>query len=280
MKEVCKKIMQVGFSLFEGTGIGRAPGVDRLFHLISSITGEIEYEIDGLKIKSLMYYYPKRHLLYYGKSYEPEIRSLFCSLINKGGTVVDIGASLGLYTLIAAKKLGNSGFVYSFEPDPIRYAKLMENIRINRLNNIKAFNVALSDREEDIEIIYHHPRDGFKKCIVKAQPLDSLNIKPDLIKMDVDGAEIKILEGMKKTMTYCRPKIICEIHPDEIAQMGYNTDDLSSLLNKVGYLAYEIKSDLNLSLCQTLGKSGHSRYLLISENDADNLKIKGWHIDS
>lgn len=279
MKEICKKIMQAGFNLFEGTGIGKAPGVDRLFHLISSITGEIEYEIDGLKIKSLMYYYPKRHLLYYGRSYEPEIRSLFCSLINKGDTIVDIGASLGLYSLIAAKRLGDSGFVYAFEPDPIRYAKLMENIKINRLNNIKALNIALSDREEDIEITYHHPRGGFKKCVVKAQSLDSLNIKPDLIKMDVDGAEIKILEGMKRTIAYCRPKVICEIHPDEMIQTGYNINDLSSLLNEVGYLAYEIKNDRKLSLCRTPGKSGHGRYLLVSEN-AENMKIKGWCIDS
>ncbi len=278
VKMIGRKIMQLGFKLLEGRGIGKIPWVDKFFHLVSSLTGEIEYELEGLRFRSLMYYYPKRHLLYYGRSYEPDVRLLFCSLIRKGDVVVDVGASLGVYSLLAAKTVGNDGFVYAFEPDPIRYSKLVENIRINNLRNIKAFDAALSDKEEKIEILYHHPKEGFKSRVVNAIPLDNLRIKPNVVKINVDGAEIKVLKGMWKTISNYKPKIICEVHPDEILQMGNDIVELNILLRNLGYVIYKIKTNRSLSPCRTFEKE-HGRYVFIHRDEAKDLKIEGWRID-
>ena len=255
--KVGKKLLQFGFKLLEGKGIGRIPPVNKLFHIISSLTGEIEYELEGLRFKSLMYYTPKHHLLYYGKNHEPYLRKIFCSLIKKGDIVVDIGASLGLYTLLAAKLVGDDGFVYAFEPDPVRFLKLLENIDLNNFKNVKAFDIALSDKEEEIEIAYHHPRDGFVKKVVKAIPLDALKIKPNIVKIDVDGAEGKILKGMKETIIKYRPTIVCEVHPDEV-----DVSELKKILNDVNYTIYEVRDNGELYPCQTI-RDEHSHYVFM-----------------
>jgi len=254
-----KNLLQFGFKLLEGKGIGKIPLVDKLFHTISSLTGEIEYELEGLRFKSLMYYYPKRHLLYYGRSHEPDVRKVFCSLIRKGDIVVDVGASIGLYTLLAAKLVGSDGFVYAFEPDPVRFSKLLENVKLNNFKNVKAFDIALSNRKDYIKITYHHPRKGFVKGVVKALPLDIFKIEPDVIKIDVDGAEVEILEGMRETIENYRPTIICEIHPDEA-----DITKIEDFLHKQDYTIYEIGKGGRLSYCQTI-KDEHTNYVFIHE---------------
>jgi len=155
---------------------------------------------------------------------------------------------------------------------------LWKTLEFNNLRNIKAFDVALSDKEEKIEILYHHPKEGFKSRVVNAIPLDNLRIKPNVVKIDVDGAEIKVLKGMRKTISNYKPKIICEVHPDEILQMGNDIVELNILLRNLGYVIYKTKTNRSLSPCRIFEKE-HSRYVLVHRDESKDLKIKGWRIN-
>jgi FkbM family methyltransferase len=128
---------------------------------------------------------------------------------------VDIGANVGKYTVMMAK---NSGMVVSIEAEPETYDALLNNIRINNLDNVYAFNVACWSKKEDIELYIHG--EGFRKnsgqnsvtmkvsdksIMIPADTLDNiLNssgiYEVDIVKMDIEGAESEAIIGMKDTI--------------------------------------------------------------------------------
>lgn len=89
----------------------------------------------------------------FGK-YEPETIALFRSYLKEGMTVVDIGANLGYFTVIAAGLVGPSGKVFSYEPDPHNFALLEKNVSVNGFKNVTNFPVALSDRRGTRELFF------------------------------------------------------------------------------------------------------------------------------
>jgi hypothetical protein len=90
------------------------------------------------------------------KDNEEELLEMFLDEINPGDTVFDIGANIGLYTLPAALKLRGTGSVYAFEPVPIWFQRLRENIKLNHLSsmgNVFTFCVGLSDKDEICDLL-------------------------------------------------------------------------------------------------------------------------------
>jgi FkbM family methyltransferase len=131
----------------------------------------------------------------------------------KSGIFVDIGANVGKYTIQMARQMGNKGKVIAIEADSENYEALVENIRLNKLENVYTFNVAGWYKEEDIKFFMcpiNHKGDSSIKSevsgravIVHGNTLDNilsgLGIKE--VEIDVEGAEREVLLGMEKTMT-------------------------------------------------------------------------------
>jgi FkbM family methyltransferase len=175
--------------------------------------------------------------------------------INKletGQSFLDIGANIGYYSLLASKKIGNSGRVYSFEPSSREFRRLLKNIEINNCTNIIPSNIALSDSNNEIyfsiaqghtglnsftiedESVYKTPQ------IIKAMKLDnyfnSENRKFQLAKIDVEGAELLVLKGMEnilKGLTVQR--MIIEITPRFFKSFRYKKEDIYDFLSGYGY---------------------------------------------
>ena len=134
-------------------------------------------------------------------------------LIKKGMSVFDIGANIGYYTLIFSRLVGKNGRVFSFEPDPENFRLLVKNIKVNKFKNITPVQKAVSNKNGKIILYLCQEHKGnhsiienfaWKKIMVESTTLDSFlrtGIKPDLIKMDIEGAEYLALLGMKKTLT-------------------------------------------------------------------------------
>jgi len=198
-------------------------------------------------------------LFYFSGKYEPNVTNLYCSLLRKGMVVADIGASTGYYTLLASKIVGSTGLVLSFEPEPHRFRELVDNILINKCNNVKPFKLAISDKEGELSFEFadalgygcvvrtRKSAEKSKKMQVKAVTLDSflhsLSIKEiDLVKIDVEGAELEVLKGMKEILSQRKVKIICEIHPKGLSSLGYSIEDVENILRKYGYKIYLISS--------------------------------------
>jgi FkbM family methyltransferase len=128
---------------------------------------------------------------------------------------VDIGANVGRYTIKMARQIGNRGKVIAIEADPENYEVLVENIRLNKLRNVNAFNVACWDKEEDVKLSMSSikAKEGSsikwevsdRTVTVRGTTLDNilagLGIKEvNIVKMDVEGAEKEVLLGMKDTI--------------------------------------------------------------------------------
>ena len=154
------------------------------------------------------------YLWHYPNLFEKELREIFCKAIVPGCTVLDVGANIGFYTLLAAKR---GARVFSIEADPLNAAMLRKNVALNRFEDrVTVFEIAATDRGGPTAL-YRHPfnlgesnivANGTAAGTVEAVPIDSLNLPPvDICKMDIEGAELLALQGMKETLARS-PKVV------------------------------------------------------------------------
>src|SRR6267143_7173741 len=189
--------------------------------------------------------------------YEPELEYLR-SLLSPGATFVDVGANLGIYTLVASRIVGHSGRVIAFEPSVQSFPLLQKNITLNSLTNVSAFPVALSAKAGRIRLYHapccpsgnsfgHHPSFHGSFETVDTESLDdALHRIPaarvDVIKMDVQGAEELVLRGARKVVASMRPVIIFEIWPEGADLLGLSPFGVWNLLERMGYKFFTVSS--------------------------------------
>lgn len=165
---------------------------------------------------------------------------------------LDIGAHIGLYSIPIAIK-SNSTKVFSFEPANFNYSMLQKHIKLNKLSNVEAFNVLVGEQadnaipflEDDTGI---NPMNSLadvsktKGNITTTKEMIRLDdfckekgIKPEVMKIDVEGAEIKVLKGSMETLKACKPKIFLSLHPRHIKALGDSTDEITNICQELGY---------------------------------------------
>jgi len=183
------------------------------------------------------------------KKYEEGTVKVFKSILRKGMIVVDVGACTGFYSLIASKIIGKDGKVFAFEPHPINYIYLKESIEANRFNNIIPINKAILDRKGIIKLFYSKDNIADHSIVitenreyieVEGISLDDFckenNIVPDVIKMDIEGAELLALKGMRRTIKRCDSlKMFIEFR--------YNKEELYEFLSKYFDNIFRITKD-------------------------------------
>lgn len=159
----------------------------------------------------------------------------------------DIGANVGVYTVLASK-IKNAKTV-SIEPLPNTFDKLLDNIKINRLDNVEAMNIGLANQKS--KLFFTTDKDTMNRIAtekdkntkeVEVDTLDSLALKhgyPKLIKMDVEGYETMVLNGAKKTLLSDELEaIIIELNGSGIA-FGFDESLIHDNLIKNGFSPYE-----------------------------------------
>jgi FkbM family methyltransferase len=154
---------------------------------------------------------------------------LFTRLVRKGAYIIDIGANLGWFTLIAASIAGKEGVVLSFEPDPVNFSLLSRSVERNGFDNIRLFQQCASD-VDGTRTLHMAPSEhmgqhsisrdmGGPKITVESATLDTIasNLRIDhidVLKIDVEGAEPEVLAGAKLLLTESRiGHIIMEWNP-------------------------------------------------------------------
>lgn len=166
--------------------------------------------------------------------YEPHTRELIDKVVKPGDTCLDIGASIGYFTLYLSRLVGEAGQIYSFEPTTQR-DYIRKNIECNDYQNISLLPWALWSETKTININGNaQDRDN-----VEAITLDSLDLPPiDFIKMDIDGSEPEALKGMIQTIERSpNLKMVVEYYPEYIKRLGLNPQDMLDILDK--YFTYE-----------------------------------------
>jgi FkbM family methyltransferase len=166
-------------------------------------------------------------------SYEMEKQKRILEYLKPGMIVYDIGANVGYYTLLFSRVIGNSGAVYAFEPFFENIYFLNKHLELNKLKNVIIVPVAISDKNGEIE--FYLSNSSLEGTLLKnnISYMDSIqvlslsldtyialqtNCLPDLIKMDVEGAEYLVLVGMQKLMQLKKPILFIAFHGEEIAR--------------------------------------------------------------
>lgn len=166
---------------------------------------------------------------YVGGAYEPNEMHFIDQFLQPGMQFIDIGANEGIYSILAAARVGGAGKVWAIEPSSREFERLQQNIKVNDLQQIKSHRVAVSDHAGTAslkiaehehagqntlgEFIYQINSDGLEQ--VELTTLDILTnsgtrIRPDLIKIDVEGLEPQVLKGAVKTLRLARPVVMFE----------------------------------------------------------------------
>jgi FkbM family methyltransferase len=184
---------------------------------------------------------------YWLGTYELEKQKLFIKMVKEGDVVFDIGAHVGFYTLLSAELVGKDGKVFSFEPLMANYEYLKKHIEINNYKNITPFNVAVSDREGfaffargENTSTGHLTNEGEIK--VRTIAIDDwINNKklpiPNVLKIDVEGAEFDVLIGAANFLKNNKPVIFLSLHSKEVHKkccglllsLGYKLEPVGEL---------------------------------------------------
>lgn len=163
---------------------------------------------------------------YWLGSYESEKQGIFGKYVRAGSVVYDIGAHTGYYTLLASTLAGAAGRVVAFEPLPRNIHYLREHLRINHVTNVQVIPVAVGDRSGTAH--FSEGESSFQGRLsadggieVPAVSLDELWEKkelplPDVVKIDVEGAEFLVLSGAERLLQANHPVIFLATHGVEV----------------------------------------------------------------
>lgn len=219
--------------------------------------------------------------VYYSGVYEQGVSDLFVKVVNPGDIVVDGGANIGYFTLLAAKLVGERGAVHSFEPIPATFEALSQNIALNGFKHVSANCLALSDRAGDLE--FEVPLDEVTgrplgwaattvlmgrgpKVQVSAQTLDEYAREAGIeriamAKLDLEGAELAAVRGMQRLLSEHRiGYLVAEVNAFLLDPLGIPRDALRQALLEHGYRCFSVRE----------GTFGHVRIREVSDPAASD----------
>ncbi|MEH6586417.1 MAG: FkbM family methyltransferase [Halioglobus sp.] len=183
--------------------------------------------------------------------WEPYESSLVLELLQPGHVFVDVGANIGYFSLLAATRVGDAGAVFAFEPDPANFELFMASTRHNNLSNViraeqaglaaKAGQAMLHLSEDNLGDHQIFATDASRKTkpiklLQGSQYLGSLIGRMDLLKVDTQGSEYGVIQGLMPLLQSLAapPRIIIELTPLSLRQCGSSGRALISLLAELG----------------------------------------------
>lgn len=195
--------------------------------------------------------------------YEKLELNLIKHSLQKGDVFVDIGANIGLYTLLASSLIGEEGKVLAFEPSTLNNERLRRNISLNKFENIVVEKVGVFDRDTQLAI-YNNTKEANQGMVSSylteyssSETIDAISLdnylhryplpKINFIKMDIEGGEYPALLGMKNTLLKYKPTLLIEIDDEILQRTPYTSQQIFSYLKELGYKDYYIDSNGNLS---------------------------------
>jgi FkbM family methyltransferase len=197
-----------------------------------------------------------------GDSWDPSLTRLFDSLLKPGMTVVDIGANFGYFTLLAATAVGPNGHVYSFEADPRNFEILYQNVAVNWMwDRVRTERCAVLDAPRKIEFyrnykflgcnslfVAHPENPGFERVSIDARPLDEMVPgSVDLMKIDAEGSEPLILEGMRGVLERSpQVKIAMEFNLHTLRVAGADPEVFLQRIRQLGLAPSMVNGDGSL----------------------------------
>lgn len=250
--------------LLTGMGLRRVPLVWRVYGLLDRLLLSKEC-IESIPVQGHKMYVDLRDLgvtvwLRRKGVYHPQMTKVFKDIISEGMTIVDIGANIGYFTLIAARLTGKKGKVFAFEPEPHNFDLLVRNIALNGYDNVIAVQKAISDKNGKAKLFVDRTSwgshslmgggKGFAQGVieVETQTLDDYfkdyRGEINLIKIDIEGAEAIAFRGMWDTIRSSNGlAIITEFLPDFLAKYDCSPNQFLQDILRYGFELYSIDEE-------------------------------------
>jgi len=255
--EISRLVYGILAELAHYTGLNRLKIVNKMG---TSLRCGIRYFLPEkvcVKVHGLILNVPRDFAFLGVRPYEPKTTNLLLSLLRPGMTFVDVGAHIGYYSLLSSRKVGPTGRVFAFEPDPRNYALLTANISANNCTNVVSVQKAVADYTGKGRLFLSTSSVSHSLYKDNSVPISSI-IEVDVvslddyfrqlgwpsvvnvIKMDIEGAEIPALRGMKE-LSSRNPslKLILEFRPRRILAAGYTVEDLFCVLTELGFTSIQ-----------------------------------------
>lgn len=175
--------------------------------------------------------------------------------------IFDVGSNIGWYSIFF-DRLSNVKKIFGFEPLKLNFERFLKNISINKSTKVEAFNIGLSDKNHYLDMYFDKSLTGatslknnlnstldLVKCefktldyFVKIKMIDKI----DLIKIDVEGAELLTILGGKDSIIKFKPIIFVELLRKWAKNFNYHPNDVIELLSKIGYSCFEVTEQLKM----------------------------------
>lgn len=183
---------------------------------------------------------------------EPPVQEALAEMLHPGDVFYDVGANVGFLTVIGARLVGPDGQVIAFEPVAENAAAVRHNCALNGFDHVRIREAAVSDEEGTAELQLAHFSGGaalataatppdFKDVItVPVTTIDGLIARqeapqPMVVKIDVEGAEINVLRGMRETLRQVRPLILYELDDNDAKRLAEKARSCAAFLVEAGY---------------------------------------------
>ncbi len=212
------------------------------------LSRNMSLELDGLKLTARPIDGNGRLICYFGAKFDP-IFDFLKTYLREGMVFVDVGANIGSHAINAARLVGRTGSVFAFEADPDTYRILAENIESNNLRNIMPTQTCVSDHVGTLSFYKH--KDSAKSSIVDrgekvsvtlpSDTLDNLipaNTKTDILKVDVEGAELSVLRGARQFFDDQRRPSVVIIEVFDVRDNADRSQGIREVLEGYGYKFY------------------------------------------
>ena len=210
--------------------VRRSPAAHPLRRLLAGAapTGARRIDVCGGRLKGTALFVDLSCEKYYWLgTHEERVQDALAEHVSAGFTVFDIGAHAGFFTLLASRLAGPNGRVFAFEPRPDNVERLRRNVEANGARNVHVVPAAVSDRSGAAAFIMHASTlegrlaaaDEMSAASVRTEAIDALvrdgMAPPDLMKVDVEGAEGAVIRGAARTIDAERPLMLIEVHSVE-----------------------------------------------------------------
>lgn len=169
-------------------------------------------------------------------------------LVKEEDVIIDIGANIGMVSLLCAQRAGTNGKVFSFEPDLYNRKKFLRNLSLNKNLNIDIIPKAVGEKKGKVEMKVLSENNRGRNHVVTSLEKNAIDLitldefvfskslkKIDLIKIDVEGYEMDVLAGAHKTLITYFPVLVIEVDEEHLVKYGTSAAKLTNYLENIGY---------------------------------------------
>ncbi|MCC7009105.1 MAG: FkbM family methyltransferase [Acidobacteria bacterium] len=194
-------------------------------------------------------------MLFATGEYEPGSTRILERALKPGDTMIDVGANIGYFAVVASRAVGPHGRVLAFEPQPDVRRRLAANLDLNALTNVTVRSEALGASSGEVTL-YTGPRDDTGLASLRPLPESTAVTIPlvrfddlwdgspvRLIKIDVEGAEMEVLAGMAGCLRRDHPDVIAEVTDEYLRALGSSARAMFDWMTAFGYRMFEIAHD-------------------------------------